>query len=331
MSVLVTGGAGYIGSHTVRALRNEGADVVVLDSLEYGHLEAVPDAPVEIGDIADAELVRRVVEEYHVDQVVHFAGYKAAGESMSMPERYFDNNVTRTLQLLNALRGSGVSRIVFSSSAAVYGTPQKLPVDEDHSTGPESPYGESKLMVEQMLRWFSAAHGLRSVALRYFNAAGASSDGQYGEDSHTPLNLIPVAMIAALGQIPALPVYGTDYPTPDGSAIRDYVHVEDLADAHLRALRYLEGGGDTTIINVGTGKGSSVLEVVAATKQASGVDLPVQLVPRRAGDPTAVYADNRRARALLGWEAKYGLDDIVRSAWMWHSTHPQGYRTSVSP
>jgi len=330
MSVLVTGGAGYIGSHTVRALRKDDRDVVVLDTLEYGHPEALIDTPLEIGDIADTALVRRVIDEYHVDQVVHFAGYKAAGESMVIPERYFDNNVTRSLQLLNTLRDADVTRIVFSSSAAVYGTPQKLPVDEDHPTGPESPYGESKLMVEQMLRWFSRCHGLRSVALRYFNAAGASSDARLGEDSHTPLNLVPVAMTAALGQISALPVYGTDYPTPDGSAIRDYVHVEDLADAHLRALGYLEAGGDTTVINVGTGAGSSVREVVAATKRASGVDLPTRLEPRRAGDPTAVYADNRRARALLGWEAKYGLDDIVRSAWTWHSTHPHGYRTSVS-
>jgi UDP-glucose-4-epimerase GalE len=330
MSVLVTGGAGYIGSHTVRALRNDGRDVVVLDTLEYGHPEALDDIPLEVGDIADGDLVRRIVGEYRVDQVVHFAGYKAAGESMVIPERYFDNNVTRSLQLLNALRDAGVTRIVFSSSAAVYGTPQTLPVDEDHPTGPESPYGESKLMVEQMLRWFSACHGVRSVALRYFNAAGASSDARLGEDSHTPLNLVPVAMTAALGQIAALPVYGTDYPTPDGSAIRDYVHVEDLAAAHLRALGYLDGGGDTTVINVGTGAGSSVLEVVAATKRASGVDLPVRLEPRRAGDPTAVYADNRRAKTVLGWEAKYGLDDIVASAWAWHSTHPHGYRTSVA-
>jgi UDP-glucose 4-epimerase len=329
MSVLVTGGAGYIGSHTVRALRNSGRDVVVLDTMEYGHREAVDGTPLEVGDIADPQLLRHILGAYRVDQVVHFAGYKAAGESMAMPERYFENNVTRSLQLLNTLREADVTRIVFSSSAAVYGTPQKLPVDEDHPTGPESPYGESKLMVEQMLRWFSACHGVRSVALRYFNAAGASSDARFGEDSHTPLNLVPVAMTAALGQIPALPVYGTDYPTPDGSAIRDYVHVEDLADAHLRALGHLEGGGDTTVINVGTGAGSSVLEVVAATKRASGIDLPTRMEPRRAGDPTTVYADNRRARDVLGWEAKYGLDDIVRSAWKWHSTHPQGYRTSV--
>ena len=327
MSVLVTGGAGYIGSHTVRALRGEGADVVVLDTLEHGHREAVLDAPIEVGDVADADLVRRIVEQYHVDQVVHFAGYKAAGESMVMPERYFDNNVTRTARFLDTLREAGVGRLVFSSSAAVYGTPRRLPVDEDHATAPESPYGESKRIVEQMLRWYSACHGMRSVSLRYFNAAGASADARLGEDSHTPLNLVPVAMTAALGQIPALPVYGTDYPTPDGSCIRDYIHVEDLADGHLLALRHLEDGGDTTIINLGTGEGSSVLDVVTATKRASGVDFPVRIEPRRPGDPTVVFADNSRARELLGWKAKHGLDDIVRSAWNWHSTHPQGYRS----
>jgi UDP-glucose 4-epimerase len=303
--------------------------VVVLDSMEYGHSEAVIDAPVEVGDVADAALVRRVVEQYGVDQVVHFAGYKAAGESMAMPERYFDNNVMRTSELLDTLRQVGVTRFVFSSSAAVYGTPQTLPVDEDHSTAPESPYGESKLMVEQMLRWFGECYRMRSVALRYFNAAGASGDARLGEDSPTPLNLVPLAMMAALGQIPALSVYGNDYPTPDGSCVRDYVHVEDLADAHVRALRYLESGGDSTVINVGTGEGASVLEVVAAAKRASGIDFPIRIEPRRSGDPSAVYADNRRACSVLGWEPNYGLDDIVQSAWSWHSTHPLGYRTSV--
>lgn len=328
MSVLVTGGAGYIGSHTVRALRDEGRAVVVLDTLEYGHREAVVDAPVEVGDIADAELVRRIVDQRKVDEVVHFAGYKAAGESMSIPERYFDNNVARSLHFLDALCQGGVTRVVFSSSCAVYGTPHTLPVDENHSTGPESPYGESKLMVEQMLRWFAECRGLRSVSLRYFNAAGASSDTRLGEDSPTPLNLVPLAMTAALGQIPVLSVYGTDYPTPDGSAIRDYIHVEDLADAHVRALSYLERGGETTAINVGTGQGSSVLEVVAATKRVSGVDFATRLEPRRPGDPTAVYADNSRARSVLGWEPRHGLDDIVQSAWRWHSTHPHGYVSS---
>jgi UDP-glucose-4-epimerase GalE len=325
MSVLVTGGAGYIGSHTVRALRDQRVDVVVLDSLEYGHRRAVIDAPIEVGDIADAALVQRVVEEHGVDSVVHFAAYKAAGESMEFPERYFENNVARTARLLAAIHEAGVERFVFSSTCAVYGTPRTLPVDEEHPTGPESPYGESKRIVEQMLRWFDECHGLRSVALRYFNAAGASPDARIGEDNPRPLNLVPLAMQAALRQIPQLTVNGTDYPTPDGSTIRDYIHVDDLADAHVRALGYLEQGGATTIVNVGTGRGASTIEVIDGAKRASGVDFATTSGPRRPGDPSAVYADNRRARELLGWEPKYDLDDILASAWKWHSTHPDGY------
>lgn len=325
MTVLVTGGAGYIGSHTVRALRNRGDDVVVLDSLEYGHREAVLDAPLEVGDIADAALVQRVVGDYGVDAVVHFAAYKAAGESMEVPERYFENNVGRTARLLAALHDLGVERIVFSSTCAVYGTPRTLPVDEQHPTGPESPYGESKRIVEQMLHWFDECHGMRSVALRYFNAAGASADARIGEDNPRPLNLVPLAMQAALGQIPVLTVNGIDYPTPDGSTIRDYIHVDDLADAHMRALDYLEQGGDSTIVNVGTGRGASTLEVIDGAKRVSGVDFATTTGPRRPGDPTEVFADNRRAHELLGWKPQHDLDGILASAWTWHSTHPDGY------
>ncbi len=274
MSVLVTGGAGYIGSHTVRALRNAGTSVVVLDSLEYGHREAVLDAPLEVGDIADASLVARVVEQHEVDSVVHFAAYKAAGESMEVPERYFENNVARSARLLAALNDARVTRIVFSSTCAVYGTPRTLPVDEDHPTGPESPYGESKRIVEQMLRWFDECHAMRSVSLRYFNAAGASSDARIGEDNPRPLNLVPLAMQAALGQLAVLQINGTDYPTPDGSTIRDYIHVDDLADAHVRALDYLADGGASTVVNVGTGRGASTIEVIDGTKRVSGVDFP---------------------------------------------------------
>ena len=325
MSVLVTGGAGYIGSHTVRALRNAGVDVVVLDSLEYGHREAVIDAPLEVGDIADAALVERVVSDYAVDSVVHFAAYKAAGESMEVPERYFENNVGRSARLLAALHVAGIERIVFSSTCAVYGTPRTLPVDEQHPTGPESPYGESKRIVEQMLHWFGECHGMRSVALRYFNAAGASADARIGEDNPRPLNLVPLAMQAALGQLRVLSINGTDYPTPDGTTIRDYVHVDDLAAAHVRALHYLDAGGDSTIVNVGTGRGASTLEVIEGAKRVSGVDFATAPAPRRPGDPTEVFADNRRARELLGWQPQHDLDDILASAWQWHSTHPHGY------
>jgi UDP-glucose-4-epimerase GalE len=325
VTVLVTGGAGYIGSHTVRVLREAGVDTVVLDSLEYGHRAAMLGTPLEVGDIADAALVQRIVEDYDVDAVVHFAAYKAAGESMEVPERYFENNVGRSARFLTALHDAGVERIVFSSTCAVYGTPRALPVDEDHPTGPESPYGESKRIVEQMLRWFDECHGMRSVALRYFNAAGASVDARIGEDNPRPLNLVPLAMQAALGQIPLLTVNGTDYPTPDGSTIRDYIHVLDLADAHVRALAYLEQGGASTIVNVGTGRGASTIEVIEATKRISGVDFATASGPRRPGDPTEVYADNRRAREVLGWEPRYDLGDIITSAWKWHSTHPHGY------
>jgi len=330
MTVLVTGGAGYIGSHTVRALRDQGHDVVVLDSLEYGHPEAVLGAPLVVGDVADRALVQRVIGEQAVDAVVHFAAYKAAGESMEVPERYFENNVARSAEFLAALVAANVRSIVFSSTCAVYGTPRTLPVDETHPTGPESPYGESKRIVEQMLRWFDECHGLRSVSLRYFNAAGASADGLIGEDNPRPLNLVPLAMQAALGQLPVLTINGTDYPTPDGTTIRDYIHVDDLATAHVRALEYLGSGGETTVVNVGTGRGASTREVVEGTKRVSGVDFATQDGPRRPGDPTEVYADNRRARELLGWEPRHDLEDILDSAWAWHTSHPKGY-ASPSP
>jgi len=330
MTVLVTGGAGYIGSHTVRALRDQGHDVVVLDSLEYGHPEAVLGAPLVVGDVADRALVQRVIGEQAGDAVVHFAAYKAAGESMEVPERYFENNVARSAEFLAALVAADVRSVVFSSTCAVYGTPRTLPVDETHPTGPESPYGESKRIVEQMLRWFDECHDLRSVSLRYFNAAGASADGLIGEDNPRPLNLVPLAMQAALGQLPVLTINGTDYPTPDGTTIRDYIHVDDLATAHVRALEYLGSGGETTVVNVGTGRGASTREVVEGTKRVSGVDFATQDGPRRPGDPTEVYADNRRARELLGWEPRHDLEDILDSAWAWHTSHPKGY-ASPSP
>ena len=325
MTVLVTGGAGYIGSHTVRLLRERGRDVVVLDSMEYGHRDAVLGAPLVVGRIDDRDLVAKTVADHGVESVIHFAAYKAAGESMEQPGRYFANNVGSTNALLDALQGAGVDKFVFSSTCAVYGTPTKLPVDEQHSLGPESPYGESKRMVEQMLAWYDTCHRLRSVSLRYFNAAGASADGVIGEDWTYTLNLVPLVMKAALGRNPEIDVFGTDYPTPDGTCIRDYVHVEDLADAHIRALDYLESGEKTTAINLGTGKGSSVREVIDAARAASGVDIPSRDTDRRKGDPVAIYGDNRRAADLLGWRPDRNLTTIVSSAWKWHSTHPDGY------
>ena len=328
MTVLVTGGAGYIGSHTVLALRDAGRRVVVLDSLEQGHRAAVRDAPLVVGSTGDRELVRRVMEEHDVSSVIHFAAYKAPAESMRDPAKYFDNNVSGSLSLLREAAAKGVGAFVFSSTCAVYGTPDHLPVDEQHRVHPESPYGMSKLMVEQMLEWFDQCLRLRYVSLRYFNAAGASAGAVIGEDWDRTENLIPLVMKAILGRRPPLQVFGTDYPTPDGTAIRDYVHVVDLADAHVKALEYLERGEPSTVVNLGTGVGSSVREVLGASAAAAGQPVPAVDAPRRAGDPVAVYANNDRARTLLGWAPTHSLDEIVKSAWAWHSSHPDGYGPS---
>lgn len=319
MSVLVTGGAGYIGSHTVRQLRQRGDEIVVLDSLEFGHRDAIADTRLVVGNMADYDLVLETISRYQVDSVVHFAAYKAAGESFENPGRYFANNVAGTTALLEAACKGGVRRFVFSSTCAVYGTPEHTPVTEDAPIHPESPYGETKALVERMLHWYDVCHRMRFVSLRYFNASGAAMDGSLGEDWSVTLNLVPLAMKALLGKVPRLRVFGTDYPTPDGTAIRDYIHVDDLADAHLRALDYLGGGGESVALNVGTGVGSSVREVLSAAERAAGRPVPAEDAPRRPGDPIALWADNTRARELLGWQAKYGLDEIVTSAWNWHS------------
>lgn len=325
MTILVTGGAGYIGSHTARLLAERGRDVVLLDTLERGHRAAAGDLPLVEGDIADADTVRGVVGAHGVDAVVHFAAYKAAGESMEQPGRYFRNNVGATAALLEAAAGAGVERVVFSSSAAVYGTPEVLPVTEDAPLRPDNPYGESKALVERMLAWLDRTAGTRSVSLRYFNAAGAWPDGSLGEDWSLTTNLVPVVMKALLGRRPPLEVFGVDYPTPDGTAVRDYVHVLDLAEAHVAALEHLEAGGDPAVVNLGTGVGSSVRQVLEAAERASGRPVPHEVAPRRPGDPAAVYADNRRAGDLLGWKPRFGLDDVLASAWAWHSSHPDGH------
>ena len=325
MTILVTGGAGYIGSHTVRLLRERGRDVVVVDTLEFGHTAALGDTPLVRADIADREAIGDVVRDYDVDAVMHFAAYKAAGESMERPGRYFHNNVAGSAALLETLAQLGVMRLIFSSSCAVYGTPDGLPVSEDSAIHPESPYGESKAIIERIMSWYDRCLGLRSISLRYFNAAGAWPDGSIGEDWTVTLNLVPLIMKAALGRRGALQVFGTDYPTPDGTAIRDYVHVLDLAEAHLRALELLEGGGQSAAVNLGTGVGSSVLEVLASAEKAIGRPVPYELAPRRPGDPVALYSDGDHARRLLGWYPHHGLADIVSSAWAWHSTHPDGF------
>jgi UDP-glucose-4-epimerase GalE len=331
MSILVTGGAGYIGSHTVRRLTALGHEVVVLDSMEYGHRSAVIEAELVEGNIADLDLVVDLCNRRDISQVVHFAAYKSVGESMEQPSRYWLNNVTGTVKLIEAMLTSGVKDIVFSSSCSVYGTPSVVPVTEDAPIQPESIYAESKAITERILHWYGISSGLRSVSLRYFNAAGASDDSRIGEDWRQSLNLIPLVMKAALGKRGAVKVFGNDYDTPDGTCIRDYIHVNDLADAHVKALDYLAGGGPSTALNVGTGRGSSVMEVIAATERVSGQPVPWEPAGRRAGDPVAVYADPARAAGLLDWHPVHGLDDIVTSAWKWHSTHLTGYDESPSP
>jgi UDP-glucose-4-epimerase GalE len=330
MTVLITGGAGYIGSHTVRLLQAHGRDVVVLDTLEMGYQEALLGAPLVQGDIADAEVIRRLVGEHDVTSVIHFAAYKNAGESMHDPGKYFANNVAGTAALLRALEGTPVASFVFSGSCSVYGTPEELPVSEAAPLHPESPYGQSKLIGEQMLRWYGDRRGLRWMSLRYFNAAGASADGVIGEDPSQSLNLIPVVMKATLGLRPPLQVFGTDFPTADGSATRDYIHVDDLASGHLLALEHLERGGASGAVNLGTGTGSSVRQVIDATERITGRTVPAEYVARRAGDPAAVWADNGLATELLGWTPKYGLDEIIESAWRWHSSRPTGYASPAA-
>jgi UDP-glucose-4-epimerase GalE len=317
MTVLVTGGAGYIGSHTVRLLASQGRDVVVLDSLELGDKSRLGSVPLFQGDIKDERIIEKICRKHNITDVVHFAAYKAVGESMDQPLRYYNNNVAGTIALVRSLLSNGVNRIVFSSSAAVYGNPESVPVTEESALRPESVYAETKSVVERFLSSCDAI-GLRSVSLRYFNAAGASADASIGEDWSMSQNLVPLVMKAILGFSGPLNVFGNDYPTPDGTCIRDYIHVDDLADAHVKALDYLSTGGKSLACNVGTGKGTSVLDVLNLAEQVSGRKVPYNIVGRRSGDPVSVYADPTLIRALLGWKATRDVRDIISSAWNWH-------------
>jgi UDP-arabinose 4-epimerase len=318
LKVLVTGGAGYIGSHTAKALAEAGIEPVVFDNLSMGHRWAVQWGPLIEGDLREARQIRAALEG--IDSVIHFAASTFVGVSMSDPRTYFHNNVVGTLNLLDAMADSGVKSIVFSSTCACYGIPDSVPIAETHPLRPISPYGESKLFVEKMLHWYGVAYGLRWIALRYFNAAGADPGGDLGED-HTPEeHLIPIAIAAARGLRPALDLYGTDYPTPDGTAVRDYIHVTDLADAHVRALEVLRSSSANLALNLGTGTGSSVRDVIHAIREASGNPVPVRECGRRAGDPPALVADAGKASSLLGWRPQYSsLSTIVETAWKWHN------------
>jgi UDP-glucose-4-epimerase GalE len=318
-NVLVTGGAGYIGSHACKALAKAGYTPVAYDNLVYGQREAVRWGPLVEADLADKETLAATLQRHEIAAVMHFAAFAYVGESMQKPQIYFRNNVVNTLTLLDAMLEAGIKATVFSSTCATYGTPDTVPISEAEPQKPVNPYGESKLMIERALHWYGQAYGSRHVALRYFNASGADPDGETGESHDPETHLIPLILDAALGRRPQIDIYGTDYPTPDGSAIRDYIHVQDLADAHVKATEYLMQGGESIALNLGTGRGHSVREVVAAAERITGRRIPRRETGRRAGDPPALVADPRRANEVLRWTPVMSdLDSIIRTAWAWH-------------
>jgi UDP-glucose-4-epimerase GalE len=324
MRVLVTGGAGYIGSHTAKALAQAGHEPLVLDNLSAGHPWAVKWGPLFEWDLADAARLPQLLEKERVDAVLHFAASLLVGESVELPRKYYWNNVVNTLHLLDAMLEAGVKRIVFSSSAATYGNPIQVPIPEDHPKEPVNPYGETKLAMERALQWYGNAYGIKWVALRYFNAAGADPDGEIGEVHDPEAHIIPLTIKAALGERSHVEIYGTDYPTPDGTAIRDYIHVTDLGDAHVRALNYLADGGPSRPLNLGTGHGYSVREVINAVGKISPKPVPFREGPRRAGDPPVLVADASNAGKVLGWKPQHSeLETIIQNAWDWHTKgHP---------
>ena len=330
-SVLVIGGAGYIGSHAVKALRRQGSDVVVYDNLSAGHRTAARFATALVeGEINNTSRLRETIRRFDVDAVMHFAALTSVGVSVTDPLGYYANNVGGTLSVLGAMAAERVAMFVFSSTAAVFGNPVKTPITEDHPTNPINPYGETKLAVERALPHFERAYGIRSVALRYFNAAGADPDGDLGEDHAPELHLIPRALDAAAGR-GTFQIFGDDYETPDGTCLRDYIHVSDLADAHLLALDALRQGGPTTYYNLGNGKPTSVREVVDAVGRVVGTPVPVTTGPRREGDPAVLFASSDRIKRELGWQPKLeDVDTIVATAWQWRERHPAGYQTSAT-
>lgn len=327
MSILVLGGAGYIGSHAVDQLINQGYEVVVVDNLLTGHKEAIHKKAVFYeGDVRDAAFLRSVFKKETIEGVIHFAASSLVGESVEKPLKYFNNNVYGMQVLLEVMHEFGVNKIVFSSTAATYGEPKQSPITEELPTNPKNPYGESKLMMEKMMKWCDQAYGMKYVALRYFNVAGAKSDASIGED-HTPeTHLVPIILQVALGQRKELKIFGDDYPTPDGTCIRDYVHVEDLIAAHILALEYLKEGNESNFFNLGSNNGYSVKEMLAAAREVTGKEIPAVIAPRRAGDPSTLVASSEKAKSILGWQPKYNdVKKIIETAWNWHVSHPNGY------
>ena len=327
MAILVCGGAGYIGSHAVHALIEKGEQVVIVDNLQTGHRGALnPKAKFYEGDIRDASVLDKIFTENKVEAVIHFAANSLVGESMEKPLLYFNNNVYGMQVLLEAMVRHGIDKIVFSSTAAVYGEPKRVPIHEDDETCPTNTYGETKLTMEKMMKWVSRANGVRYVSLRYFNAAGALPDGSIGEDHATETHLIPLILQVPTGRRDHITVFGDDYPTPDGTCLRDYIHVVDLADAHVLALEYLRKGGASDIFNLGNGQGFSVKEMIAAAEKATGRSIKVEIGARRAGDPAQLIASSEKARSVLGWKPQFtDVEQVIGTAWRWHEHHPHGY------
>ena len=325
-TILVAGGAGYIGSHMVAMLVKRGYEVVVADNLRTGHWQAVKGArKLYVGDLRDAAFLDRLFTENKIDGVINFAAFSLVGESVTDPLKYYGNNVEGAVSLLNAMKAHGVDKIVFSSTAATYGEPEKQPIEECDRTEPTNPYGATKLAIENMLTWCDGAYGIRYAALRYFNAAGSDTEAGIGEDHNPESHLIPLVMKTALGQRGHIGIFGEDYPTPDGTCVRDYIHVKDLAEAHLLALEYLDRGGKSDVFNLGSGNGYSVREIIDTARRVTGREIPAKVEPRRAGDPSVLIASHKKAVEMLGWQPVRGLEEIISDAWAWHSGHPNGY------
>jgi len=326
MAVLVTGGLGYVGSHAVKLLVDRGIEVVGLDDLSFGHKKAACGSEVLIGDIGDAELLRSIFKKYGIDSVMHFAAFADVGESVKNPQKYYINNVSKSLVLLQQMMEAGVKKLIFSSTAAVFGEPQAVPIPEEHPKNPTNPYGRSKLMLEEILSEYDHAYGLKWIALRYFNASGADPSGIIGEDHKPEHHLIPIVLDVALGKRESVSIFGTDWPTPDGTCIRDYVHVTDLAQAHLLALEALESGAQSNVYNMGNGNGYSVLEVISTAEIVTGQKIKAIPAPRREGDPARLVAGSDKIKRELGWKPEFPeLKTIIETAWRWHSSHPDGF------
>ena len=325
-TILVAGGAGYIGSHMVALLVKRGYEVIVADNLRTGHWQAVKGAKkLYVGDLRDNAFLEQVFSENDIDGVINFAAFSLVGESVTNPLKYYGNNVEGAVSLLSAMKAHGVDKIVFSSTAATYGEPEKQPIEEHDRTEPTNPYGATKLAIENMLKWCDRAYGIRYAALRYFNAAGSDTETGIGEDHDPESHLIPLVMKTALGQRDHIGIFGEDYPTADGTCVRDYIHVNDLAEAHLLALEYLAGGGSSDVFNLGSGDGYSVKEIIETARRVTGREIKATVEPRRAGDPSVLIASNKKAAEVLGWKPVRGLEQIISDAWVWHSGHPNGY------